>query len=123
MAHWLGIQVRENCQLSSLARGVTGSALQMARASGWDLCSGPAASRNALCQDLSTGFCKPHPPIHLYQSPEDSSSDLHEASLEWASWEVSHMLGKLDVHLRLSFPTVETTGVGCRLGVALCQFG
>lgn len=49
------------------------------------------------------------PLIHLYQSPEDSSSDSHEARPEWASWEAFHMLGKL-VHLRLSFPAVETTG-------------
>lgn len=36
-------------------------AVQMDRATVWDLCLGAAASRNMVHQDLSTGCCKPPP--------------------------------------------------------------
>lgn len=41
--------------------GAISSALQIDRAIRWDLCFGAAISKNLVCQDLSTGFCKPHP--------------------------------------------------------------
>ena len=46
--------------------------------------------------------------LHLYlipsgRGPQISPCDPHEERPKWASWEVSEMLGKLEVHLGLSF--------------------
>ena len=86
----------------------TSLALQMGRAAGWDLLSGTTASTSAVCQDLSTGCCKPHL-LSLswsdcqWSSSTGSSSNLHEARPEWASQEVPLILRKLDDHHRFSF--------------------
>lgn len=52
VTYWLGIQFRQNCQLSTLAEWSHQAAL----------CSGAAANRKAVHQDLSTSYYKPLPP-------------------------------------------------------------
>lgn len=55
-------------------------ALKMGRATGWDLFSGSAKSKNVVCQDLSASHA---PFLHLYLTPstqalQTPTGNLHE---------------------------------------------
>lgn len=72
--------------------GVTSLALQMVRATSWDLCLGIDANRITFHQNLSTGCYKPLSPSPslsdlLWLILADSPSHPHEARPEWASQE------------------------------------
>lgn len=58
--HWLGIQIREE-----LTDEVTSLTLKISRTADWEVCLVATVSRNVVCQDLNTDFCKPHLPSSL----------------------------------------------------------
>lgn len=93
----------------------TSSALQMGKSSGWNLCWGATASRKVVCQDLSSGCCKPHPFYISIWSPRGRACRFPQWSLRSEAWvgflaSILQLLGKLDVHFGLSLPTGETRG-------------
>lgn len=63
-------------------------------------------SCNLACQDPSPGFCELPPPSVSdiqWSRPTDFPHNPCEVRPKWASWEVTHPLGELDVHLGLAF--------------------
>lgn len=91
-----GLQVRQNCPLSSLARQ---DHQQMGRTAGWHFHWGADVKKHAICQDLSTG-CYKACPISLFlfdpqwSSPADFPNDLHEQRPKRASWKTSCNIGE-----------------------------
>lgn len=80
----------------------------MGRLTGWDLCLGEDANRNAVYQDLSASYCEPQPSSLAltdpqWLSPQISPSDLHEVRPEWATLEAFHSAGRADCPLWVLF--------------------
>ena len=82
-------------------------ALQMGRATSWDLSLGVTASRNVVHQDLSTGWYISKPPslslslIPSAQAPQILPVILVRQSLSDPPWNHPAMMAELDVYLRL----------------------
>lgn len=73
----LGSKSGRSAQQAPCLDSAPGLALQMGRAAGWDLCAHSTASKNAGCQDLGIGCCKPHyPPVPLAGPQWSSSADF-----------------------------------------------
>lgn len=66
VAHQLGTQLRQKCQLSCLARQAMELDVQMGRATGWDLFSDAATSRNVATKIGALVAISPIPLLHLY---------------------------------------------------------
>ena len=113
-AHRRRIQTRRHCPLSSLARRVTISALQLVRALAGASVRVPLEAGGRLPRPESRWpflhVCL-IPKVQAAQTPAPAPASLRGES-QRASWEVTHMLGKLGVHLGSPPPTGETVAQG-----------
>lgn len=63
VAHQLGTQIRQKCQMARQAMELD---VQMGRATGWDLFSDAATSRNVATKIGALVAISPIPLLHLY---------------------------------------------------------
>lgn len=112
--HRRSSQARRYCPLSSLARRVTMSALQLVRALAGASVQVPLEAGGRLPRPESRWpflhVCLV-PGAQAAQAPAPAPASVR-GETRWASWEVTRTLGKLGVHLGSPLPTGEAVTQG-----------